>query len=110
MQLLDFYDLIEHAVRSIGKPAVYVANHETDKDILMEFVREVNKRYEPAICARLINETFDEGLVVFDTPEEAAEFNSIFANEILFHSGLMAIMYDSWGNRVSTSIGGVYYS
>ena len=110
MMLLDFYDVIEQAVRNIGKPAVYICNHETDSDILMEFVREVNKRYDAATCSRLINETFDEGLVVFETPEAASEFISIFDNETLFHSGLMAIMYDNWGNRVSTSIGGVYYS
>jgi len=110
MELLDFYDLVSAAVRALGKPAVYVANHEVDKDIVMEFVREVNKRYDAATCAKLINETFDEGLVVFDTPDDAAEFISIFDNETLFHSGLMAIMYDSWGNRVSTSISGEYYS
>lgn len=109
MELLDFFDVIEAAVRALGKPAVYVANHETDSNILMEFVREVNKRYDAATCVKLINETFDEGLVVFDTADRAAEFYSIFNNETLFHSGLMTIMYDSWGNRVCTSIAGEVY-
>ena len=109
MQLLDFYDMIAAAVCSLERPAVYVANHEVDSNIMMEFVREVNKRYGPHMCTRLINETFDEGLVLFDTADEAVEFYSIFENEVLSNSGLMAIMYDSFGNRVCTSIAGVTY-
>lgn len=103
MKLYNMDEVIGSAVYNIRKPAVHVCNHDVE-DAVMLFVREVNKRYDPALCRRLIDNTFDEGLVTFDTVDEAVEFYSIFEVEGIMGSGLMATMYDSYGNRVSTNI------
>lgn len=109
MEMVDVFDIISTVIAAKGKAAVYVCNHELDNNILPEFIREINKRYGPEVCRDLIDETFEEGLVFFDSAKESKDFYSIWENEVIFKSGLLAVLYDSAGNRVSASCNGCEY-
>ncbi len=100
MKLFDGNEIVSRAVGSLNKPAVYVVNHDADEKVFMRFVREVNKRYDAKECRSLIDDTFNEGLVVFDEVDDAVKFFDIFTLEPIASSGLMAFMYDTFGNEV----------
>lgn len=108
----DKNSIVEMAVRSIGKPCVYIDNNldlqydEQDNVVWNSIVKELIRLYSPNDTHTpkyidAVNTALRGGLIAFDTEAEQKEFFSIFTRkEFLYGSGIYAVAFDKDGNAM----------
>jgi len=110
MNHYDIYEVVGMAVRSIGKPCVYIDNNldfdndEQDNEVWNSVVKELIRLYSPndtytGKYIDIVSTALNSGLIAFDTEAEQKEFFSIFVRKEFFYgSGINAVAFDKDGN------------
>lgn len=110
MDIQSFYqhEIVSLAVKSIGKPCLYVENHleyltEQERDIwdyvvlqIFEFFKEDNQ-----YCGTLVGNLMGNCLVSFESLDKLEEFSDFFFKEPVYSSGIYAVIYDEDGTHPS---------
>lgn len=104
MYFADKADSTILAIKQMGKPAVYVANHldyEDDGfDIILDAIFQgVSKLYPDKIY--LITESIQSGgIFFFDSGEQTKEFFEIFNTDPVYASPIYATLHEASGNCI----------
>jgi hypothetical protein len=105
-EVFDWIEVASLAVKAVGKPAVYVANHvdwdeEEDSGVEIFLLNLVDSTYNDPEEVKLRNElrllVSTGGLVFFDTKEEQYRFYKLFEEGVVESSCVYACTVDETG-------------
>lgn len=99
MEIATNQNIVSMAIAYKKKHAVYVASHIEDFEgaVWTTFTKLIREKY-PVRCEDMIFNTMMSSIFFFDTEEKALDFYKVFENNIIYASGLYAVLYDPFGN------------
>jgi hypothetical protein len=103
-------EVVEFAVRFIGKPCVYIENNlehddSESSDVWSFICSELIRLYSPEVqytnqYMNIVSSVLYGGMIAFDTEEEQKKFYSIFMNKEVYGNQIYAVAYDKDGNAM----------